>query len=59
MVVSLVLHTSVSFIQNIGSMMKRVNKIRPIIDPCGIPLKTSKWERKVKHIFIKCRGFVK
>ena len=45
--------------QNIESMMKRVNKIRPIIDPCGITLETSKWERKVKTIFIKCRGFAK
>ena len=53
------LQTSVSFIQDIGSLIKRVNKICPIIDPCGITLKISKWELKFKPIFIKCREFVK
>ena len=54
MVVSLEkLQTSISFMENIRSFMKRLNKIGSNIDPCGISTRISRYELKVDSIFIR------
>ena len=45
--------TSVFFIKNIKSFMKRLNKIGPNINPGGTFLIVSRWELKVAPIFTR------
>ena len=38
--------------KKIRSFMKRLNKIGPNSDPCGKPLRISRYELKIDPIFI-------
>ena len=44
------LQTSVSLMKNVRSLMVRLNKIGRNIDPCGIPLRISRYQLKVDLI---------